>query len=193
MSRALFIVDVQNDSTERGVPRRRRRDAVAERISRYLDAHADDYAVVVAVARLAPRRRRQRRPLRGRAALRRHLARALRRGNVRCRLRRGLRHPPGHPSPEEGAGQARVLAVRGEGVTDDGRTAPTSSRSTASATSTSSASRPTTASAPPPRSRVGSGACGAGAHRPRRGRAPRLQRCGPREIETAGARLTRSE
>ena len=48
MSRALFIVDVQNDFTERGALGVVGGDAVAERISRYLDTHADDYAVVVA-------------------------------------------------------------------------------------------------------------------------------------------------
>ncbi|MDQ1136134.1 nicotinamidase/pyrazinamidase [Microbacterium sp. SORGH_AS 1204] len=48
MSRALFIVDVQNDFTERGALGVEGGDAVAERISRYLDAHADEYAVIVA-------------------------------------------------------------------------------------------------------------------------------------------------
>lgn len=48
MTRALFIVDVQNDFTERGALGVEGGDAVAERISRYLEAHADDYAVVVA-------------------------------------------------------------------------------------------------------------------------------------------------
>ncbi|MGC0370064.1 isochorismatase family protein [Microbacterium sp. SLBN-111] len=48
MSRALFIVDVQNDFTERGALGVAGGDAVAERISRFLDAHADDYAVIVA-------------------------------------------------------------------------------------------------------------------------------------------------
>lgn len=48
MSRALFIVDVQNDFTERGALGVVGGDEVAERISRYLDARADDYAVVVA-------------------------------------------------------------------------------------------------------------------------------------------------
>ncbi|WP_295786200.1 isochorismatase family protein [uncultured Microbacterium sp.] len=48
MTRALFIVDVQNDFTERGALGVDGGDAVAERISRYLDGHADDYAVVVA-------------------------------------------------------------------------------------------------------------------------------------------------
>ncbi|MDQ1124909.1 isochorismatase family protein [Microbacterium trichothecenolyticum] len=48
MTRALFIVDVQNDFTEHGALGVEGGDAVAERISRYLDAHADDYAVVVA-------------------------------------------------------------------------------------------------------------------------------------------------
>lgn len=48
MSRALFIVDVQNDFTERGALGVEGGDEVAARISRYLDAHADDYAVVVA-------------------------------------------------------------------------------------------------------------------------------------------------
>lgn len=48
MTRALFIVDVQNDFTERGALGVEGGDAVAERISRYLAAHADDYALVVA-------------------------------------------------------------------------------------------------------------------------------------------------
>lgn len=48
MSRALFIVDVQNDFTERGALGVVGGDEVAARISRYLDAHADDYAIVVA-------------------------------------------------------------------------------------------------------------------------------------------------
>ena len=48
MTRALFIVDVQNDFTERGALGVEGGDAVAERISRYLEAHADDYAVIVA-------------------------------------------------------------------------------------------------------------------------------------------------
>jgi nicotinamidase/pyrazinamidase len=48
MSRALFIVDVQNDFTERGALGVAGGDAVAERISRFLDEHADDYAVIVA-------------------------------------------------------------------------------------------------------------------------------------------------
>lgn len=48
MTRALFIVDVQNDFTERGALGVEGGDAVAERISRYLAAHADDYALIVA-------------------------------------------------------------------------------------------------------------------------------------------------
>lgn len=48
MSRALFIVDVQNDFTERGALGVEGGDAVAERITRYLEAHAGSYAVVVA-------------------------------------------------------------------------------------------------------------------------------------------------
>jgi nicotinamidase/pyrazinamidase len=48
MSKALFIVDVQNDFTEGGALGVEGGDAVAERISRYLDAHADDYTVIVA-------------------------------------------------------------------------------------------------------------------------------------------------
>ena len=48
MSRALFFVDVQNDFTERGALGVVGGDEVAARISRYLDAHADDYAIVVA-------------------------------------------------------------------------------------------------------------------------------------------------
>lgn len=48
MSRALFIVDVQNDFTERGALGVEGGDAVVARISRYLDEHADDYAVIVA-------------------------------------------------------------------------------------------------------------------------------------------------
>lgn len=48
MSRALFIVDVQNDFTEHGALGVVGGDAVAQRISEYLDAHADEYALVVA-------------------------------------------------------------------------------------------------------------------------------------------------
>ncbi|WP_150958643.1 isochorismatase family protein [Microbacterium testaceum] len=48
MTRALFIVDVQNDFTERGALGVEGGDAVAERISDYLRGHADDYALVVA-------------------------------------------------------------------------------------------------------------------------------------------------
>jgi nicotinamidase/pyrazinamidase len=48
MTRALFVVDVQNDFTERGALGVAGGDAVAERVSRYLAAHADRYAVVVA-------------------------------------------------------------------------------------------------------------------------------------------------
>ena len=48
MSKALFIVDVQNDFTEGGALGVEGGDAVAERITRYLEQHADDYAVIVA-------------------------------------------------------------------------------------------------------------------------------------------------
>jgi len=48
MTRALFIVDVQNDFTERGALGVEGGDAVAERITAYVHAHADDYAVIVA-------------------------------------------------------------------------------------------------------------------------------------------------
>ncbi|MBB3159017.1 nicotinamidase/pyrazinamidase [Microbacterium proteolyticum] len=48
MTRALFIVDVQNDFTERGALGVEGGDAVAERVSRYLDAHAGEYALIVA-------------------------------------------------------------------------------------------------------------------------------------------------
>jgi len=48
MTRALFIVDVQNDFTERGALGVEGGDEVAERISRYLAEHADDYALIVA-------------------------------------------------------------------------------------------------------------------------------------------------
>jgi nicotinamidase/pyrazinamidase len=48
MSKALFIVDVQNDFTEGGALGVEGGDAVAERITRYLEAHADECAVIVA-------------------------------------------------------------------------------------------------------------------------------------------------
>ncbi len=48
MSKALFIVDVQNDFTEGGALGVEGGDAVATGISRFLDAHAGDYAVIVA-------------------------------------------------------------------------------------------------------------------------------------------------
>ncbi|MBD8023400.1 isochorismatase family protein [Microbacterium gallinarum] len=48
MSKALFIVDVQNDFTEGGALGVDGGDAVAERITRFLEAHAGDYSVIVA-------------------------------------------------------------------------------------------------------------------------------------------------
>ncbi|WP_040163329.1 isochorismatase family protein [Microbacterium gorillae] len=48
MTRALLIVDVQNDFTEDGALAVAGGDAVAERISAFLAAHAGDYAVIVA-------------------------------------------------------------------------------------------------------------------------------------------------
>lgn len=48
MSKALFIVDVQNDFTEGGALAVDGGDAVAERISQFLATHAEDYAVIVA-------------------------------------------------------------------------------------------------------------------------------------------------
>jgi nicotinamidase/pyrazinamidase len=48
MSKALFIVDVQNDFTEGGALGVTGGDAVAERISRYLEAHAGEYSLIVA-------------------------------------------------------------------------------------------------------------------------------------------------
>ncbi|GAA5032987.1 isochorismatase family protein [Microbacterium fluvii] len=48
MSRALFIVDVQNDFTEGGALGVAGGDAVAEGISRHLAAHAGDYALIIA-------------------------------------------------------------------------------------------------------------------------------------------------
>lgn len=48
MTRALFIVDVQNDFTEGGALAVAGGDAVAEGITRFLAAHAADYALVVA-------------------------------------------------------------------------------------------------------------------------------------------------
>ncbi|MFJ4038375.1 isochorismatase family protein [Microbacterium sp. NPDC090007] len=48
MTRALFIVDVQNDFTERGALGVEGGDVVAARISRYLELHAHEYTVVIA-------------------------------------------------------------------------------------------------------------------------------------------------
>lgn len=48
MTRALFIVDVQNDFTEGGALAVAGGDAVAEGISAHLAAHAADYALIVA-------------------------------------------------------------------------------------------------------------------------------------------------
>lgn len=48
MSRALLIVDVQNDFTEGGALAVVGGDAVATAVSAYLSAHAGDYAVIVA-------------------------------------------------------------------------------------------------------------------------------------------------
>jgi nicotinamidase/pyrazinamidase len=48
MSKALFIVDVQNDFTEHGALGVAGGDEVAARITRFLQAHAGDYELVVA-------------------------------------------------------------------------------------------------------------------------------------------------
>ena len=48
MSKALFIVDVQNDFTEGGALAVTGGDAVAAGISRYLTEHAAEYALIVA-------------------------------------------------------------------------------------------------------------------------------------------------
>jgi nicotinamidase/pyrazinamidase len=48
MTRALFIVDLQNDFTERGALGVVGGDEVAERITRFLAKHAGDYEIVVA-------------------------------------------------------------------------------------------------------------------------------------------------
>ena len=48
MTRALFIVDVQNDFTEGGALGVEGGDAVAEAITTYLADHADEYALIVA-------------------------------------------------------------------------------------------------------------------------------------------------
>ncbi|WP_431805402.1 isochorismatase family protein [Microbacterium paraoxydans] len=48
MSRALLIVDVQNDFTEGGALAVDGGDAVAAAVSAYLSAHADDYDVIIA-------------------------------------------------------------------------------------------------------------------------------------------------
>ncbi|WP_019181631.1 isochorismatase family protein [Microbacterium yannicii] len=48
MSKALFIVDVQNDFTEGGALGVEGGDAVAERITAFLTTHAEEYAVIVA-------------------------------------------------------------------------------------------------------------------------------------------------
>ncbi len=48
MTKALFIVDVQNDFTEGGALGVDGGDAVAEAISRHLADHADEYALIVA-------------------------------------------------------------------------------------------------------------------------------------------------
>ncbi|WP_314651310.1 isochorismatase family protein [uncultured Microbacterium sp.] len=48
MSRALLIVDVQNDFTENGALAVQGGDAVASAVSTYLDAHASEYDVIIA-------------------------------------------------------------------------------------------------------------------------------------------------
>lgn len=48
MSRALLIVDVQNDFTEGGALAVDGGDAVAAAVTAYLSAHADDYDVIIA-------------------------------------------------------------------------------------------------------------------------------------------------
>lgn len=48
MSRALLIVDLQNDFTENGALAVQGGDAVASAVSTYLDAHSSEYDVIIA-------------------------------------------------------------------------------------------------------------------------------------------------
>ena len=129
MSKALFIVDVQNDFTEGGALGVDGGDAVAERITRYLEAHAEEYAVIVASRDW-------------------HDADNDNGGHfssepdfvdtwpVHCvsgtrgrRVRPGTRHRRRDAPRQEGAGQARVLALRGhDGRRRDGRAAARGAR-----------------------------------------------------------------
>ena len=92
MSKALFIVDVQNDFTEGGALGVDGGDAVAERITRYLEAHADDYALIVASRDWHDADNDNGGHFQLRAGLRRHLAGALRQRHGGRRVRPGPRH-----------------------------------------------------------------------------------------------------
>ena len=115
MTRALFVIDVQNDFTEGGALGVDGGAAVAAGITDYLRAHPDDYDVVFASRDwhdgdddngghfATP----------DRARLRRHLAAALRRRRAGCGLPPGARHHAGRRARAQGAGQARLLDLRG--------------------------------------------------------------------------------
>ena len=98
MSKALFIVDVQNDFTEGGALGVDGGDAVAERITRFLERARGGLRAHRRLARLARRRQRQRRALRARRArLRRHLAGALRQRHRRAPSTTRVSTPPRSP------------------------------------------------------------------------------------------------
>ncbi|MCX6502727.1 MAG: isochorismatase family protein [Microbacterium sp.] len=48
MTRALFLVDIQNDFTEHGALGVEGGDAVAHRVTAFLESHAGDYEIIVA-------------------------------------------------------------------------------------------------------------------------------------------------
>ena len=159
MTRALLIVDVQNDFTEGGALGVDGGAAVAQGITAHLAAHRGDYDLVVASrdwhdgdndngGHFAT----------GDARLRRHLAGALR--------RRDARAPSTTPTLDDGA-RSTSTCGRGRGgpPTRRSRARPTTAQprgaartSAGSPTSTSSGSRPTTACAPPPSTRSSTGA-----------------------------------
>ena len=161
MTKALFIVDVQNDFTERGALGVDGGDEVAARITRFLAAHAGDYEIVVASRDWHD----------GDNDNGGHFASGepdfidtwpphCVAGTYGAEYDEGLRHVRGDPPPQEGSGQARLLAVRGRRRRRHHGVRSCSS-GTASSTSTSWASPPTTACAPRPSTRSSTAAtCG---------------------------------
>ncbi len=148
MTRALFIIDVQNDFTEGGALGVEGGAAVASGITELLEKHRDVYRVVVASRDWhdADTDNGGHFATDAEPDFVDDLAEACHGGHRRGRVPPGARHVEGRHPRAQGPGRARVLDLRGHRRRRSPRRRRCST-SSGSPTSTSSASRPTTACA----------------------------------------------